>query len=234
MLSEGIATSRGRSGAYLHRDQVNHRVRGRRGARLTAITSGGAIPDTAQYQWSPSRKAQWSARWTKISRWRAWRATCSCWAPLRGASSAWSRAACAWRMRTARRRRFRSGMAKRPDARGSCREAVGEAARRDRAHPRSRAAVPDRRMRTGSTRGAKQAVAYVRGGRGVAGRAADAEDRGRRALLRRRRRHAAGDPRAVRIAHQSGLGTGAAQALLPLVQFRIAGRGHRQRHRTSR
>jgi ATP-dependent Lhr-like helicase len=50
MLSEGIATSRGRSGAYLHRDQVNHRVRGRRGARLAAITSGGAIPDTSQYQ----------------------------------------------------------------------------------------------------------------------------------------------------------------------------------------
>ena len=50
MLSEGIATSRGRRGAFLHRDQVNHRVRGRRGARLAAITSGGAIPDTAQYQ----------------------------------------------------------------------------------------------------------------------------------------------------------------------------------------
>ena len=43
-VSEGIAHSRGRSGAYLHRDQVNHRVRGRRGARLAAITSGGAIP----------------------------------------------------------------------------------------------------------------------------------------------------------------------------------------------
>ena len=50
MLSEGIATSRGRRGAFLHRDQVNHRVRGRRGARLSAITSGGAIPDTSQYQ----------------------------------------------------------------------------------------------------------------------------------------------------------------------------------------
>src|SRR5579871_6780764 len=50
MLSEGISTSRGRSGAYLHRDQVNHRVRARRGARLAAITSGGAIPDTSQYQ----------------------------------------------------------------------------------------------------------------------------------------------------------------------------------------
>jgi ATP-dependent Lhr-like helicase len=49
ILSEGIATARGKAGAYLHRDAVNRRVRGRRGARLTAITSGGAIPDTAQY-----------------------------------------------------------------------------------------------------------------------------------------------------------------------------------------
>ena len=49
MLSEGIATSRGRSGAMLHRDQVNNRVRGRRGARLAAVTSGGAIPENAAY-----------------------------------------------------------------------------------------------------------------------------------------------------------------------------------------
>jgi Lhr-like helicase len=59
MLSDGIVTARGRAGAYLHRDQVNHRVRGRRGARLAAITSGGAIPDNANYNWwSPSRKAR--------------------------------------------------------------------------------------------------------------------------------------------------------------------------------
>jgi ATP-dependent Lhr-like helicase len=49
MLSEGIATSRGRSGALLHRDGVNKRVKGRRSARLTAITSGGAIPENANY-----------------------------------------------------------------------------------------------------------------------------------------------------------------------------------------
>jgi ATP-dependent Lhr-like helicase len=49
MLSEGIATSRGRSGALLHRDRVNGRVKGRRGARLAAITSGGAIPENANY-----------------------------------------------------------------------------------------------------------------------------------------------------------------------------------------
>ncbi len=50
MLSEGIATSRGRRGALIHHDRVNHRVRGRRGTRLIAITNGGAIPDSSQYQ----------------------------------------------------------------------------------------------------------------------------------------------------------------------------------------
>src|ERR1019366_4066750 len=49
MLSDGIAARRGRYGAYLHRDGVNNRLRGRRGARLAAITSGGAIPDNALY-----------------------------------------------------------------------------------------------------------------------------------------------------------------------------------------
>ncbi len=49
MLAEGIAASRGRFGAYLHRDRVNNRLRARRGARLAAITSGGAIPDNSLY-----------------------------------------------------------------------------------------------------------------------------------------------------------------------------------------
>jgi ATP-dependent helicase Lhr and Lhr-like helicase len=49
MLSEGIAARRGRYGAYLHRDRVNGKLRARRGSRLAAITSGGAIPDTALY-----------------------------------------------------------------------------------------------------------------------------------------------------------------------------------------
>lgn len=49
MLAEGVATSRGRAGALLHRDRVNRRLRGRRGARLAAITGGGAIPDTTTY-----------------------------------------------------------------------------------------------------------------------------------------------------------------------------------------
>jgi len=49
MLCDGIAARRGRYGAYLHRDQVNKRLRGRRGSRLAAITSGGAIPENALY-----------------------------------------------------------------------------------------------------------------------------------------------------------------------------------------
>ncbi|MGQ0763717.1 MAG: DEAD/DEAH box helicase [Acidobacteriota bacterium] len=50
MLSEGFTTRRGRRGTFLHHDAVNHRIRGRRGARLSAITNGGAIPDTSDYR----------------------------------------------------------------------------------------------------------------------------------------------------------------------------------------
>jgi ATP-dependent Lhr-like helicase len=50
MLSEGFATRRGRRGAYLHHDAVNRRLRARKGARLSAITNGGAIPDTGDYR----------------------------------------------------------------------------------------------------------------------------------------------------------------------------------------
>jgi ATP-dependent Lhr-like helicase len=49
MLSEGIAGSRGRYGAYLFRDRVNGVVKARRGSRLTAMTSGGAIPDNGLF-----------------------------------------------------------------------------------------------------------------------------------------------------------------------------------------
>ena len=50
MLSEGIAPERGRFGAYVHRDRVNRRLHARKGARLTAITCGGAIPEIADYR----------------------------------------------------------------------------------------------------------------------------------------------------------------------------------------
>jgi len=50
MLAEGFSTKRGRRAALIHHDAINHRIRARRGARLTALTSGGAIPDNADYR----------------------------------------------------------------------------------------------------------------------------------------------------------------------------------------
>jgi ATP-dependent Lhr-like helicase len=49
MLSDGVATRHSRRGAYLHRDRIHGMLRPRRGARLIAITNGGAIPDMADY-----------------------------------------------------------------------------------------------------------------------------------------------------------------------------------------
>jgi len=50
MLAEGFTTRRGRRGAFIHYDGVNRRIRARRGARLAALTSGGAIPDIGDYR----------------------------------------------------------------------------------------------------------------------------------------------------------------------------------------
>ncbi|HUA56575.1 MAG TPA: DEAD/DEAH box helicase, partial [Candidatus Sulfotelmatobacter sp.] len=50
MVADGFTTRRGRRGALIHHDAVNKVLRGRRGARLTALTSGGTIPDNADYQ----------------------------------------------------------------------------------------------------------------------------------------------------------------------------------------
>jgi ATP-dependent helicase Lhr and Lhr-like helicase len=50
LLAEGIRTGRGRRAYYLHRDQVNGTVKGRRGARLAALTSGGAIPELGDFR----------------------------------------------------------------------------------------------------------------------------------------------------------------------------------------
>ncbi len=50
MVSWGIPSGRGQRGAHLHHDAVNGRLRARRGARLAALTSGGAIPETGDYR----------------------------------------------------------------------------------------------------------------------------------------------------------------------------------------
>ncbi len=50
MVADGFATPRGRRAALVHRDEVNHVLRGRRGSRLLSLTSGGAIPEVADYR----------------------------------------------------------------------------------------------------------------------------------------------------------------------------------------
>ena len=49
LLSNGIESSRGRYGAYLLRDGIHRQLHPRRGARMIAISNGGAIPDTSLF-----------------------------------------------------------------------------------------------------------------------------------------------------------------------------------------
>ena len=232
MLSEGIATNRGRSGAYLHRDGVNRRVRGRRGARLAAITSGGAIPDTAQlHRGRRSPKASVVGTVDED------------FAVESLAGDIFLLGTTSWRIRrVGARPRARGGRARRAAlhsllARRSARPHRGAVARglrgcaTDVAGAADRRAPARRRMRPRPPRrrtGRRLRRAPARAALGVV---PTVDDRRRRALLRRSRRHAARPPRALRRAHQPRLGPGAAQALLPHLQLRAAGRRHRQRHR---
>src|SRR4029450_2809362 len=50
MVCEGFATPRGRRSALVHRDEVHHQLRARRGSRLLSLTSGGAIPEVGDYR----------------------------------------------------------------------------------------------------------------------------------------------------------------------------------------
>jgi ATP-dependent Lhr-like helicase len=50
LVSHGIVTGRGTRAAYVHHDTVNDELRGRKGARLAALTSGGAIPEIGDFR----------------------------------------------------------------------------------------------------------------------------------------------------------------------------------------
>jgi ATP-dependent Lhr-like helicase len=50
LVSEGVMTGRGRRAAYVQHDRVQSRLHARRGARLSALMSGGAIPEMADYR----------------------------------------------------------------------------------------------------------------------------------------------------------------------------------------
>ena len=236
MLAEGFSTRRGRRGALIHHDAVNHVLRGRRGARLTALTSGGTIPDTADYQVVLEPESQVIG-----TRERG----------LRGREHGRRRLPARQRVlpHPAGRARHRPGRGRaRPAAddpvlagrgAGAQRRAVGlglapaggdRGPPRDRPGRRGRAALADRWSSASTSRPRAAGRLSGRGARG-AGLPADPGHGRARALLRRSRRHAAGDPLALRQPHQPRLGTGAAQALLPQVQLRAAGGGDRGQHR---
>ena len=50
LVATGVVTGRGPRGRYVHHDAINGKVRGRKGARLAALTSGGAIPEIGDYR----------------------------------------------------------------------------------------------------------------------------------------------------------------------------------------
>jgi ATP-dependent helicase Lhr and Lhr-like helicase len=50
MLAEGVGEGAGRAPPQLHHDRINRVLHGRRGARMTAILNGGAIPEMADYK----------------------------------------------------------------------------------------------------------------------------------------------------------------------------------------
>ena len=235
MLAEGFSTRRGRRGALIHHDAVNHMLRGRRGARLTALTSGGTIPDNADFQvlLEPENHVVGSVnedfaveslagdifqlgnksyRIMRVERGRGAGRGC----PWHGADHS----VLAGRGARPQRRALGRGVAaargyggapaQRPERKGRLALAGGR--------PRCRRA---RRRATGrvSRRGAWRADLP-----------ADAGHDRARALLRRGRRHAARHPFALWQPHQPRVGPGAAQTVLPQVQFRAAGGGDRGQH----
>ena len=114
MLSEGIATQRGRYGAYLHHDRINRKLRARRGARLAAITGGGAIPDNALFTVVAEPEGVVVGTVDEDSPLKAWLGKSCCWETRRGASvtSSTGLAVCWWKTRMAQRPAFPSGSAR--------------------------------------------------------------------------------------------------------------------------
>ncbi len=267
MLSQGIAAKRGRYGAYLYRDMVNRRLRARRGARLAAITSGGAIPETALFtvlarpeevvigtvdedfaveSMAGDIMLLGNTSW-RINRVEAnvgrlivedahgapptipfWRGE----APARTDELSQHVADLRQRISLLTPNTAPLPVRVHADADGpwADREASGHpaAARRRPPHPPARP-----RILPGSAERCRLAEGRMRGRRcrrrttgGIhrhrarrTGRGSHPANHHCRAFLRRRRRHATHHPRALWWPHQQSVGTGAAQAFLPVVQF---------------
>ena len=236
MLAEGFSTRRGRRGALIHHDAVNHVLRGRRGARLTALTNGGTIPDTADYQvlLEPENHVIGTVN--------------EDFAVESLAGDVFQLGNAAYRIM-----RVERGTVRVEDAQGAPPSIpfwLGEAPGRTNELSRSvsrlrdgdRGPIAGRPERRGGDALADRGGRHRRAG-GAADRRlscrrvccarlpADTREAGVRAFLRRSRRHAAGHPFALRQPSQPRLGAGAAQAVLPQVQLRAAGRRDRRQHR---
>ena len=235
MLAEGFSTRRGRRGALIHHDAVNEMLRGRRGARLTALTAGGTIPDTADYQVLLEPESQIIGT-------------------VNEDFAVESMGGDVFQLgnKSYRIQRVERGIVRVEDAHGMAPtipfwlgEAPGRSDELSRSVSRLRTDL-DRRLaidpeREGVCDWLMGELGIERGGGAAArwsisrpahraGLPADAGDARHRALLRRGGRHAAGDPFALWQPAEPGLGPGAAQALLPQVQFRAPGRGDRGQH----
>ncbi len=224
MLSEGIATSRGRGSAYLHRDQVNHRVRGRRGARLAAITSGGAIPETALYQVIAEPEGSVIGTLDED------------FAVESNAGDVFLLGTTSWRIK-----RVETGRVRVENARGAAPTIpfwLGEAPGRTRELSLEVSRLREEIVEAGAEmlecdcgldrRGAEQAADYVRAGKSALG-VVPTQD----TVVAERFFDEAGGMQLVihapfRSAHQQSLGPRAEEAVLPHFQFRIAGRGDGQ------
>ena len=235
MLADGFTTRRGRRGALIHHDAINHRLRGRRGARLTALTSGGAIPDTADYQvlLEPQNQTIGSVN--------------EDFAVESLAGDIFQLGNISYRIL-----RVERGVVRVEDARGQpptlpfwLGEAPGRSAELSHSVSRLRSEIAARLQGGAHVERIVEWLMAVMdmapAGGGAAGRISRCVLRGAglpayrghdraRALLRRSRRHATRRPLALRRPHQPGLGPRLAQTLLPQVQFRAAGRGDRGQH----
>ena len=233
LVSDGISTGRGRRAAYLHRDQVGGRLRGRRGARLAALTSGGAIPELGDYRVLAEPDGTLVGTVNED------------WAIESMAGDVFLLGTTSWRIR-----RVEPGIVRVEDARGAppsvpfwLGEAPGRTMELSEEVCAIRKAVAER-----VADGRRAEAAALAGDRMRAGRRCRRDDRGlpgggtraargaaghghHRAgtLLRRGRRHAAGRARPVRRPAEPGARAGAAQAVLRDVRLRAAGGGQRRR-----
>ncbi len=233
MVSEGIRTGRGRRAAYLHRDRVTGRLAGRRGARLAALTSGGAIPELGDYRVLAEPDGALVGTVNED------------WAIESMAGDVFLLGTTSWRIR-----RVEPGVVRVVDAQGAppsvpfwLGEAPGRTVELSEEVCALRKAVAERLASGGPSEAAAWLQAELRhrprrrrgdhrlpGDRPGPARAAPGHGHHRAGtVLRRQRRDAAGRARAVRCPPQPGPGAGAAQAVLRHVRLRAAGGGQRRR-----